>query len=184
MAGAKGKVIERYTHLSHRRVRTLYQVLRGIAPPAGPVMQGNARYFAIPSKYTSTAWSVQCAIFLACYERMNNITAVPVQRGWLLLATFNSYLTLTEKLHETTAVKRLDINQAYALLSYCGFMTAPNGAELMRTQCPVCLINYPVVVKETVDSQPCPLCTMNANCQRLANRDWPSESTDNIPETQ
>jgi hypothetical protein len=81
-------------------------------------MQGSARYFAMPSKRTSTAWNIQCAIFLACYECMGKITNTPVQRGWLLLAAFNSYLSLTETLNQTASIKRLDINQAYALLTY------------------------------------------------------------------
>ena len=184
MAGAKGKIIERFTHLSHRRVRALYKALRSTAPPAGPVMQGSARYFAMPSKRTSTSWSIQCAIFLGCYERMGKITPTPAQRGWLLLAAFNAYLSLTEKLHATTAVKRLDINQAYALLTYCGFMTLPSGAELQRRQCPICSINYPVVANEALDSQACPVCAINANCQRLSGQDCPSEPADPTPQTQ
>ena len=170
MAGAKAKIIERFTNLSHRRVTAMYKALRGMAPPAGPVMQGSARYFAMPSKHTSEAWSIQCAIFLACFERMGKITTMPVQRGWRLLAAFNSYLSLTEKLNETTSIKRLDINQAYALLTYCGFMTLPNNAELQRRQCPVCSINYPVVASEKLDTQGCPVCAINANDARLSDQ--------------
>ena len=65
-------------------------------------MQGSARFFAIPSKRTSAAWSIQCAIFLACYERVGKITETPVHRGWRLLAAFGVYLSLTEKLYQTT----------------------------------------------------------------------------------
>ena len=147
-------------------------------------MQGSARYFAMPSKRTSTAWSIQCAIFLACYERMGKITTTPVQRGWLLLAAFNSYLSLTEKLNQTTSIKRLDINQAYALLTYCGFMMLPSGAELQRKECPICSINYPVVANEGRDTQACPVCTINANSVRLSHQDYPSESQDRAPHTQ
>ena len=132
MAGAKGKIIERFTHLSHRKMRAMYRALRDMAPPAGPIMQGSARYFAMPSKRTSTSWSIQCAIFQGCYERVSRITPTPLQRGWLLLAAFNSYLSITDKLHQTTGIKRLDINQAYALLSYCAFMSSSADAELQR----------------------------------------------------
>jgi len=184
MAGAKGKIIERFTHLSHRKVRKIYKALRRTAPPSGPVMQGSARYFARPSKRTPTEWSIQCAIFLACYERMSKITTMPVQRGWLLLAAFNSYLSLTEKLYETTSVKRLDINQAYALLSYCGFMTMSSGAKLQRRQCPNCSINYPVVADEDLDTQPCPVCTLNAKFGGASRRGWPSENEDIARQTQ
>ncbi len=109
IAGAKARIIERFTGLSHGRVSELYKALRGIAPPAGPVMQGSARFFALPSKNTSEASRIQCAIFLACYERMGQITPAPVQRGWRLLAAFNVYLNLTEALDHAAAIKRLDI---------------------------------------------------------------------------
>lgn len=162
----------------------MYRALRGIAPPSGPVMQGSVRYFTAPSKRTSTAWSIQCAIFLACYERMSKVSSMPVHRGWLLLAAFNSYLSLTAKLHEMTSVKRLDINQAYALLSYCGFLTMPSGAELQLRHCPNCSINYPVATKEAIDGQACPVCAINANCQRLSDQDCPSETANPTPQSQ
>ncbi len=113
IAGAKAKIIERFTDLPHSRVREMYKALRGIVPPAGPVMQGSARHFAMPSKNTSEASRIQCAIFLACYDRMGKITTSPLQRGWRLLAAFNAYLRLTETLSQTASIKRLDINQAY-----------------------------------------------------------------------
>jgi hypothetical protein len=169
MAGAKAKIIERFTDLPHARVREAYKALRGVAPPAGPVMQGSARYFAMPSKHTSEASRIQCAIFLACYERMGAITSTPLQRGWRLLAAFNSYLSITENLSKTTSIKRLDINQAYALLTYSGFMTLPVGAELRRKQCPDCSISYPVVSNEALDVQGCPVCSMNSNFERLSD---------------
>jgi len=168
IAGAKAKLIERFTNLSHSRVRELYKALRGIAPPAGPIVQGSARHFAMRSKHTSEAARIQCAIFLACYERMGKISPTPLQRGWRLLAAFNSYLSLTEKLSQAIPVKRLDINQAYALLSFAGFMTLSSGAELQLRKCRVCLIHYPVVANEPLDEQGCPVCAINANSSRLS----------------
>lgn len=170
MAGAKAKIIERFTHLPHERVSRMYKALRGTAPPSGPVMQGSARYFAVPSKDTSGAWSIQCAIFLACYDRVGKITTLPVQRGWRLLAAFKSYLSITEKLNETSSIKRLDINQAYALLTHCGFMTLPGGAELQRRTCPACSIDYPIVASEKLATQGCPVCAINTNDARLSDQ--------------
>lgn len=184
MAGAKGRIVERFTHLSHRKVRELYKALCRKPPPSGPVMQGSARFFAKWSKRVPTEWSIQCATFLGCYERMSKITTVRVQRGWLLLAAFNSYLSLTEKLHEATSVKRLDINQAYALLSYCGFMTMPIGAKLQRRHCPTCSINYPVVADEDPDTQACPVCTINAKCGRATEKACLPEQDSPFPQTQ
>lgn len=167
MVGAKAKIIERFTDLSHRRIRSMYRALRGMSPPAGPVTQGSARFFAVPTRDTSEAWSIQCAIFLECFERTGRITTMPLHRGWRLLAAFKSYLSITEKLNDAVAVKRLDVNQAYALLTYCGFMTLPESAELQRRQCPVCMIKYPIVASEKLTTQRCPVCAINADDARL-----------------
>src|SRR5204863_7741517 len=122
----------------------------------GPVTQGSARLFAVPSKRTSAAWSIQCAIFLACYERLGELTERPVQRGWRFLGAFTVYLSLTEKLYRTTSVQRLNINQAYDLLTHCGFLTVTGSVELQRKECPKCLISYLVVATEPLDRQGCP----------------------------
>ncbi len=66
-------------------------------------IQGSARYFAVPSKDTSEAWAIQCAILLACYERMGTITTTPIHRGWRLLAAFDSHVSLTDKLNHTVS---------------------------------------------------------------------------------
>jgi len=174
LAGAKAKLIERFTELPHRRVSVLYQVFRGTAPPAGPIVQGSARHFAVPGKHTSESLRIQCAIFLACYERMGKIAETPLQRGWQLLAAFNAYLALTDKLHATTSAKRLDINQAYALLTYAGFLAVRAEAELQPQRCPDCRVAYPVAVHEPRGKQNCPVCAINANCLRLAGQASPS----------
>jgi hypothetical protein len=73
IAGAKAKLIERFTELPHRRVSEMYKALLGVAPPAGPVMQGSARYFAVPGKNTSEALRIQWA--LAHYNVIFCVTA-------------------------------------------------------------------------------------------------------------
>jgi hypothetical protein len=173
MAGAKTKLIARFTGLSIRKIRSLYLMLRSTAAPSGPIAQGQARFFAMRSTRTSSAWSIQCAIFLACYEHIETIAERPLHRGWRLLAAFNCYLSLTEALKQTTAVKRLDINQGYALLTHCGFLEEPT-AELQRRQCPTCLIRYPVVTTLSLKTQQCPVCSMNANSRRLARQASPA----------
>jgi hypothetical protein len=170
VAGAKAKLVERFTELPHSRVRILYQAFRGTAPPSGPLTQGSARQFAVPGKHTSESLRIQCAIFLACYDRMGRISAVPLQRGWHLLAAFNAYLDLTDKLSATTSVKRLDINQAYALLTHCGFLTLRAEAELQRTLCRDCGIAYPIAAHAPRARQGCPVCAIHANGLRLARQ--------------
>ena len=166
MAGAKAKLIAHLTQLSQRRIRSLYRVLKGTHAPAGPVLQANARFFAMPSASTSSSWSIQCAIFLACYERVGAMAELPLNRGWQLLSSFNAYTRITEDLHRAIALTRLDINQAYGLLTHCRFLEDPK-AELQRRACPNCLMNYLIVTTVALRAQPCPVCAMNSNSLRL-----------------
>jgi hypothetical protein len=117
----------------------------------------------------SAAWSIQGAIFIACYERTGEIAEAPLHRGWRLLAAFKTYLNLTQPLHESTGTKRLDINQAYALLTHCGFLETRN-AELALRQCGVCFIRSLALTNERPGTQRCPVCAMNANARRLARQ--------------
>jgi hypothetical protein len=114
---------------------------------------------------------------------MGRIATTPVHRGWRLLAAYNAYLILTERLNRTGSIKRLDINQAYALLSHCGFMTQANGVELQRKECPVCSIRYPIVINEQLALQGCPVCAINANCLRLSDQAVSSRRTDTASPT-
>ncbi len=167
MAGAKTRLIARYTGLPLRRIRVLYRTLRGVAAPSGPIAQGSARFFALRSRHTSAAWNIQCAAFLGCYERIGSLTEQPLHRGWQLLAAFNAYLAITDSLTKSAAVKQLDINQCFALLTRCGFLQDPR-AELGRRECPSCLISYLVVASLPASAQPCPVCSMSNNARRLA----------------
>jgi hypothetical protein len=169
MAGAKTRLIARLTDFSLQRIRTLYKVLRRTYAPSGPIAHRPARFFAMRRGRISAAWSIQGAIFIACYERTGEIAEVPLQRGWRLLAAFNTYLKLTEQLHESSGTKRLDINQAYALLTHCGFLETRH-AELTLKQCGVCFIRYLALSFERPDTQRCPVCAMNANARRLARQ--------------
>ena len=170
VAGAKAKIIVRFTGFYHSQIKEMYKALRGTRPPPGPIVQASATYFARPSKRSSAATRIQYIIFLGCYSRLSQGMTIPVHRGWLLLSAYNSYLSLTQPLYETTAVKRLNINQAYALLTYCGFMEGSNVAALRMRQCPDCSINYPVTAKDAPDSDVCPVCAISANFQRLAEQ--------------
>ena len=115
MAGAKARIIRRYIEIPMAKIRHMYRSLRNMDPPSGPVLQGSARFFAVPGKHTSESWTFQCSIFLGCYERIGRITDTPLHRGWRLLAGFSVYLSLTDKLAHETGVQRLDINQAYEI---------------------------------------------------------------------
>jgi len=46
------------------------------------------------------------------------------------------------------------IQQAYKLLTHCGFLEEPT-AELERRECPTCLIEYPIVISLPLRTKPC-----------------------------
>lgn len=167
MAGAKVKLINKLTGISQRRAKLLYQALRSSAPPLGAVGRGDPKFFALANSQTSTAWSIQSAIFLACFERFGAITETKLHRGWHLLMAHRCYLQLTEPLRQSTAVARLDINQAWSLLTHCRFLEDPR-AELQRHVCPECLVNYLVIRRKPLRDQPCPICSINSNSERLS----------------
>ena len=169
MAGAKTRLVARLTAVSLAKARVLYKVLRCAPAPSGPLVQGSPHFFVRQRGSIPAAWSLQCAIFVGCYERTAELSSTPLQRGWRLLAAFNTYLGLTQALHESSAVKRLDINQAYALLTHCGFLEAHDPA-IRRKECPTCLIKYLVIAHDPPEIRRCPVCTMNAHARRLARQ--------------
>jgi hypothetical protein len=169
LAGAKVKLVVKLTGISHRHAKSTYRGLLGVPPPAGPIARGNARFFALPNAQASAGWNVQCAIFLGCFERIATITETTPHRGWHLLAAFRSYISLTEPLWKATAVTRLDINQAWGLLTHCGFLENPK-AEIQRRLCPNCLVNYLVIAGMSLRHQPCPICSIDSNRTGLNGR--------------
>ena len=112
MAGAKTRLVARLTAVSLAKARVLYKVLRGTPAPSGPLVQGSPHFFVMQRGSIPAAWSLQGAIFVGCYERTAELSSVPLQRGWRLLAAFNTYLGVTQDLHESSGIRRLDINQA------------------------------------------------------------------------
>jgi Flagellar transcriptional activator (FlhC) len=182
-AGARSKIVTRFTDLPASRVRRMYRALLGVPAPSGPILQATARSFAMVGKHTSAAWSVQVATFLACYERLGTISQPTTHRGWRMLHAFNAYLSVTDPLHAAQGVKRLDINQAYALLVHCGFLNESRNAELQRRQCPICRIRYPVVTSEPLRTQRCPVCAINANALRLSGRTSRARGRTSLPKT-
>jgi hypothetical protein len=92
MAGAKVKLIYKLTGISQRRAKLLYRTLRSSAPPLGAVARGDPKFFALANSQTSTAWSIQSAIFVGCYERIRSMTETKLHRGWHLLTAHRCYL--------------------------------------------------------------------------------------------
>lgn len=133
-------------------------------------MPSNPRYFAQRGPYTPDTRIIQCAIFLTYYEHMSRISPLPLHRGWLLLNAHNSYVRLTTSTPGPPPAHQLDINQAYGLLTFSGFLSDHARAALHRKQCSACLIKYPVLAEASARQQPCPLCAMKTNYRRLASQ--------------
>jgi hypothetical protein len=167
-AGAKGKLIERLCGLTHGKVSKLYRTICGETPPLGVLALGSAKTYAVQTKSTPAGWAIQSAIFLECYQRMGNVVPFAVLRGWRFLASFRSYLRMTDLLAERTGAKRLDINQAYSLLIHAGFLQRPEVADVRLRPCGKCHFQYVVLTGEEMDTQDCPVCSMNSRFKRLS----------------
>lgn len=168
--GMRPKIIQRYTDLRRQRVTALYKALRDDMPAPGAIYCGEAKFFAIPSRYTSASWVLQGAIFLECFERVTRIASYRINEGWLIVRAFESYLAQTQKLVDgVPGTKRLDINQAYALLVKVSFLNPEFVKDnvLQRQPCTGCGVNFLVVTNEEPDNQFCPVCAINQKAERL-----------------
>lgn len=166
---AKSRLIQRVTGLSARRISWLYREIGRVRSPAGPLIQGSAGWFALPSTETSAAWNVQCALFVACYEDIGEAAQMRLNRGWQLMTAYNAYAALRAGPNAPTEGRQLDVNSAYVLLSHAGFLESPR-AELQRTRCKACMLRFLIVRSVPLDAQACPLCRMSRNYARLARQ--------------
>lgn len=165
---AKPRVIGRFTGLSSRRIRRMYRDWHGAPAPSGPVIQASARFFAIPSAWTSSQWNIECATLIACFEDVGQACGIVPNRGWQLVMAFTAYTNLWQTTDQGRS-RRMDINLAYALLSHAGFLES-REAELQRRRCPNCMLRFLVVRSIAPERQRCPVCSIDANHQRLAKQ--------------
>lgn len=166
---AKSRLIQRVTGLSARRISRLYREIGQGRSPAGPFIQGSAGLFALPSAGTSAAWNVQCAMFIACYEDIGEAAQMQLNRGWQLVTAYDAYAAVRACSGTPTEGRQLDVNSAYVLLSHAGFLESPL-AELQRTRCKACMLNYLIVRSVPLSAQACPMCRMSRNYARLARQ--------------
>jgi hypothetical protein len=107
---------------------------------------------------------LQGAIFLECYDRMTKIVDYPLNKGWLLLHAYRAYIAQTQKLVDALpATKRLDINQAFALLGRISYMDPKLAriSDLQRHTCTSCSVTYLLATSAERDTQRCPVCSIN-----------------------
>lgn len=166
---AKSRVIQRFTGVSARRVSTLYRELGRGRSPAGPMIQGSARFFAIPSSWTSSKWNIQCAAFIACYEEVGKTSRVRLNQGWQLMTAYEAYSASRTASDASAGARKLDVNTAYALLVHAGFLESASS-ELQRVRCDRCMLRYLVVRSMPLRAQRCPMCSIGQNRTRLARQ--------------
>jgi hypothetical protein len=166
---AKSRLIQRVTGLSSRRITRLYREIGQGRSPAGPLIQGSAGLFALPSAETSAVWNVQCALFIACYEDIGEAAQIRLNHGWQLMTAYDAYAALRASSDAPREARQLDVNSAYVLLSHAGFLESPL-AELQRTRCKACMLRYLIVRSVPLDAQACPMCRMSRNYARLARQ--------------
>lgn len=170
---AKSSIIKHYTDLPSAKISAIYRSIRKHGPAPGSIFRGDAKFFAAQTKNTSLGWTLQGAIFLECYSRMGDLVEYEIHKGWRLLHAFRAYLAQTQKMvDQNPNVKRLDINQAYSLLTKVGFLDPryQDTSDLRRHACPQCNVQYLVLVDEESDTQQCPVCAMHQNAKRLASQ--------------
>lgn len=166
MASAKPKLVVHLTQMPLRRVRELYQALLGKHAPAGPIASASPAFFVLPGSRTSTNWGIQSAAYLSCYDDIAEMSTIPLHRGWRMLEAYRFYLWSTQASMAQRRFKRLDINQAYALLMHCRFLESKD-ADIQRRRCPRCLLEFLVLKRETSIRQTCPVCGIDTHYEHL-----------------
>lgn len=169
MAAAKPKLVAHLTHMPMRRVREINLALLGKRGSSGPITPAAPAFFVLPSSRTSSNWSIQGAANLACYEDIEELTAMRLHRGWRMLAAYRCYLWSTQPGPGQRRYRRLDINQAYALLTHCHFLESKD-AEIQRRRCARCMLQYLVLNHAVKARQRCPVCTIDAHHEHLVDQ--------------
>lgn len=164
--GAKPKLIRHFTFVSERDLSQICKLRQDAPSLRGPIIQGSASYFTTANNSrdrSGWAWNIQGSIMLSCYQAVAAATAPNVNRGWLLLQAHRAYLAMTEKLHQETGCKRLDINAAHALMA----IAQGEYADIGQYRCRACEREYMIDRSREVQAQPCPFCALAAIRKRL-----------------
>lgn len=162
LSGAKGKIVSWATGLTPKQVSNRYVKLCGKFPPLGRTGQGNPVSFARPTSHRGGhAWTLQCAIFTGCYDRLKECMNGPVHKAWLLYTAHETYIRLTED--AAIRGEPIPINVAYDIVSH----TQGKQPTLKLHPCPDCEIRYLVLTSAELDHQDCPVCAIQKNCDHL-----------------
>ena len=167
--GAKSKLITRYTGLTQKAVAERYRRLTGEEAPAGRLQQTMGKFYAMQHSRGGWDWVMQSATFARVYLQMEAAFGEPVNRGWLLLTSYQAYIRLTDALLEASPrTTRLTINQGYDLAHKLGSGPSRKTAELRLKECDDCGTHHLIVRDIELDNQKCPMCALNGHYQRLA----------------
>lgn len=165
LCGTKAKIVSWATGLSPKQVSDRYLRLTGKRPPLGRNGQADPKSYARPSKRVSRTWTLQCAIYSGCYERLKAAMNKPVHKAWLLYIAYEVYLDLTQPSmgRGSNRTDQITINVAYDLISH----TQSRHPTLKLHPCPDCGIRYLVLTAADLENQNCPLCEIQKNCDHL-----------------
>lgn len=165
LCGTKAKIVAWATGLSPKQVSDRYMRLTGNHPPPGRNGQAEPRTYARPTKRYSQTWTLQCAIFTGCYERIKEAMKEPPHKAWLLYTSYRVYLELTKTSNGLGSMRtdKITTNVAYDIITH----TQSIRPALKLHPCPHCGIRYLVLTGAELDNQNCPICEIQRNFEHL-----------------
>ena len=161
LCGAKGKLVTWATGLNSKQVTDRYIKLCGINPPLGRLGQADPKYFALRSHKRGFGWNIQCAIFTAVYQKMQESMTEPTHRGWLLYTAYDVYVQLTNGTVDKEDI--IPFSNAYEIVAH----TQGKQPTLKLHPCQDCGTNYLILTGAEIDNQDCPLCATGKRCDHL-----------------
>lgn len=168
LVGAKPKLIARYTGLSPKAIADRYKRLTNQPAPPGRLQQTQPKNFAVPHSRGGLDWNLQSAAFASIYLKLERAFVESVNRGWLLLTAYQTYHRLTDPLQrKLPRLCRININNAYDLMTHLRYGISRQGAPLALKDCPDCSASYLIITEIELDHQSCPMCAIQARYARL-----------------
>lgn len=167
MYDAKSVLIQRFTGLSHKDIVQRYKALKQSEPAPGRLRSVRAARFVARYDRSTNDFLLQCAAFAQCLARIEAAFAEPINRGWLLVVAYRTYLRLSERLITQMKLSKLDINMCWELMGHFGNAKFRHLADIAQKPCQRCGTHYLVLSAADEDSDFCPMCSIEQYYTRL-----------------
>lgn len=155
--GVKLKIIAKYTGASSRTISQRHKDLIQKTAAQGRIPNSEPKSFTIPKDRVNAEEVLHYSLFASCYNRIESGISEVLNRGWLLVAAYETYLQMTEgmisKLGPGSAAYRLNINKAFGLTTYLS-----GTKELALKRCNQCGIEHLYLTSAEPEHQECPMC--------------------------